>query len=538
MRAVRKLAVRALYVGVLLWCGSFVLRTMNSAPAGSKATIPPDEPATGRRSWRDDPPSDKVPYDGPKDEFKRHAFNERVSDSLPSNRHIPDTRDAACRAITYRADLPQTSVVICFHNEARSTLLRTVRTVVERTPAHLLREIILVDDHSDWPVDAHLAEMEKIHVIRLEQREGLIRARVRGALEAKGEVVTFLDSHCETNVGWAEPLLQRIKEDPTHVVTPVIDVIDDNSFNYIASPLVRGGFNWGLTFKWKSMGRQHRSSPADPIRSPTMAGGLFSMSRDYFFSLGSYDMAMDVWGGENLEISFRIWQCGGTLEIMPCSRVGHVFRKRHPYSFAGKSAGNVFMKNSIRAAEVWMDDYKQHFYAARPKPPGLDIGDLTERNQLRERLKCKPFQWYLENVYPELRVPDAHPLASGSVKSGSICFDSMNAQNGGALGMFSCHGQGGNQRFTWTTAHEIRHDELCVEAQGPAREAILRACGDESVTPSQVWKEISPGQFQNPASKLCLDRGTGQAGAFVKTMACAQGDAQSWQFEHVAQPAQ
>lgn len=53
------------------------------------------------------------------------------------------------------------------------------------------------------------------------------------------------------------------------------------------------------------MDRRHGDRTA-PLRTPTMAGGLFSIDKEYFYELGSYDEGMDIWGGENLEMSFRV----------------------------------------------------------------------------------------------------------------------------------------------------------------------------------------------------------------------------------------
>ena len=97
-----------------------------------------------------------------------------------------------------------------------------------------------------------------------------------------------------------------------------------------------------------------------PSRSPTMAGGLFAISSEYFRKLGTYDSGFDIWGGENLELSFKTWMCGGTLETIPCSHVGHVFRKRSPYTWDLKR--NALKRNLVRLAEVWLDEFKEYYY--------------------------------------------------------------------------------------------------------------------------------------------------------------------------------
>ena len=62
-------------------------------------------------------------------------------------------------------------------------------------------------------------------------------------------------------------------------------------------------------FNWHSIPQRERERhqhPAEPVWSPTMAGGLFSIDRQFFERLGTYDSGFDIWGGENLELSFKV----------------------------------------------------------------------------------------------------------------------------------------------------------------------------------------------------------------------------------------
>lgn len=104
----------------------------------------------------------------------------------------------------------------------------------------------------------------------------------------------------------------------------------------------------------------------------------------------------------------QIWMCGGEIEIIPCSRVGHIFRGQNPYKFP-KDRQKTVERNLARVAEVWLDEYKDLFYGHGYHhlldKKLINIGNLTEQIELRNKLKCKSFKWYLENVYPDMVAP-------------------------------------------------------------------------------------------------------------------------------------
>ncbi|KAK1792028.1 hypothetical protein P4O66_001755 [Electrophorus voltai] len=294
----------------------------------------------------------------------------------------------------------------------------------------------------------------------------------------------------------AEPILARVKEDHTRIILPAIDNIKYNTFEVQQYANAAHGYNWGLWCMyiippqdWLDNGDE-----TAPIRTPAMIGCSFVVDREYFGEIGLLDPGMEVYGGENIELGMRlqswpdknmpetprtsdgssdwacanlpllslpwekalteaevwegvcecevqVWQCGGSMEVLPCARVAHIERTKKPYN---NDIDYYAKRNALRAAEVWMDEFKSHVYMAWNIPmnnPGVDFGDVSERVALRNRLKCKNFRWYLEHVYPEMRIYN-DTITYGEVrnsKASGYCLDQGSEDDNRAI-LYPCHG--------------------------------------------------------------------------------------------------
>uniref|UniRef100_A0A4W5LZ11 Polypeptide N-acetylgalactosaminyltransferase n=1 Tax=Hucho hucho TaxID=62062 RepID=A0A4W5LZ11_9TELE len=483
--------------------------------------------------------------------YEDYGYNAQLSDRISLDRSIPDYRPKKCKQLTYPEDLPQISVVFIFVNEALSVILRSVHSVVNHTPAHLLKEIILVDDNSDsvelkFNLDQYVNKRYPglVKIVRNSKREGLIRARIHGWNAATAPVVGFFDAHVEFNTAWAEPILTRVKEDHTRIILPAIDNIKFNTFEVQQYANAAHGYNWGLWCMYIIPPQEwlDKGDETAPIRTPAMIGCSFVVDREYFGEIGLLDPGMEVYGGENIELGMRVWQCGGSMEVLPCARVAHIERTKKPYN---NDIDYYAKRNALRAAEVWMDEYKSHVYMAWNIPmnnPGVDYGDVSERVALRKRLQCRSFRWYLENVYPEMRIYN-NTITYGEVrnsKASGYCLDQGSEDDDKAI-LYPCHGMS-SQLARYSTEGLLQlgplgsttflPDTKCLIDDGRGRTPSLKKCDSVSRVSQRLWDFTQNGPIISRDTGRCMEVEMSKDANFGLRLVVQRCSGQKWMIRN------
>jgi len=207
--------------------------------------------------------------------------------------------------------------------------------------------------------------------------------------------------------------------------------------------------------------------------------------------------------------------------------VGHVFRDKSPYSFPG-GISNVIVKNAVRVAEVWMDKWRDFYYEMNPGARNVDMGDVSERANLRKRLQCKSFRWYLENVYPESQMPlDYYYLGEIRNVDTQQCLDTMGRKGSEPVGAGYCHGLGGNQVFAYTKRGQIMSDDNCLDAvSGDSPVKMVRCHG---MGGNQHWKyDKTTMQIVHINSGRCMQHSRADNGRLSLQECERHSSAQKW----------
>ncbi|KAJ6635468.1 Polypeptide N-acetylgalactosaminyltransferase 5 [Pseudolycoriella hygida] len=117
----------------------------------------------------------------------------------------------------------------------------------------------------------------------------------------------------------------------------------------------------------------------------------------------------------------------------------------------------------------------------------ISPGDISKRKEVKERLNCKSFRWYLENIYPESVLNQV--LHFGEIKSISQkkCVDSNGGKVGSAFQLNTCHGQGGNQMYGYSKSQTIvTLLALCLSIDRKQSTVVSAQCDDNSE--DQWWR--------------------------------------------------
>ena len=231
--------------------------------------------------------------------------------------------------------LDSISVVIITRNEG--TELRATVDDLRRTLPKTKRELIVVDDASTDGSTKCLAAWPDVRLLRTDG-VGVANARNVGASHAGGDVILFCDAHMRLPSRWWRALIEPLESRRVGAAAPGV---------YSLTEPERRGF--GLYLSGPDLHARWNHKPGRrPAPAAVLPGCFLAMRRDVFAATGGFDCGMRQLGGNDNELSLRLWLLGYELLIVPGIEVGHLFRTTIPFD----ATWAAVVHNRLRTAFV------------------------------------------------------------------------------------------------------------------------------------------------------------------------------------------
>lgn len=443
------------------------------------------------------------------------------------------------------------TIIIVFHNEYIGVILRSLYSIVTHTPKALIHEIIYVDDASTsnylseeftFYIEKTRAAIKNIRVIRLAKRLGANRAIFEGIKSVSNtEHLVIFTQVLDVNRNWLPPLLNPLLKNPQTVSVPVHE-FKHWKHNETVVFDKRGVFD--LRMQYTELPRLKMTAEIVNFRSPLIPPrGLFVISKKFLTKINENSDTLGGQDGNFIDLSLKIWTCGGRIIKVPCSRASH--------NFLESGFHDAFIRDRKKLHEefetiinTWFDEYKEIYQNI--------LSSQNKNNTFKKSAKpknCKTFKWFLAKVAPDLktnfltqpkvvrtgkiqinnshvaclhvrqnaigeflsldnckhainfdmtRISDVRPRNGGKGGGGGgrnfLCWEAYNEVNyrnvsARFVALQPCHTIRQNQKFVYVEMDQhIHHIETntCLEAVEKLNMALLTEC--ELDKDSQIWK--------------------------------------------------
>jgi mycofactocin system glycosyltransferase len=208
---------------------------------------------------------------------------------------------------------PTVSVVVPAHGRPEATRACIASLLALDYPTDRL-EIIVVDDASEPPLAPSLADMP-VRVLREERNIGQSAARNRGAAQATGDLLAFIDNDCVAAVDWLRTLVPQFGDPAVGIVGGRVLAPDPNSdvaaFEVVRSPLDMGSLDSEV-------------GPGESVAYLPTCNLL--VRRDLLLRQGGFDPDMRL--GEDVDFVWRSLREGARACYTPAGCVVHHHRIR------------------------------------------------------------------------------------------------------------------------------------------------------------------------------------------------------------------